>query len=314
MSAKGHQVHVSYHKWMLQDEVRADAMQRMIDELVRPGDIVADVGTGTGILALMAVRAGAKRVHAIDASPIVRLVRQVAADNDLSDRLICHEADASTLMLDEPVDVIFSECLGNFAFGDGMFRALQAFSEHNLAPGGRRGPTEVRMFLQPADSRLFWDPHRFWQAPFDGFDLSAFVPAAENCVNVVDVVSSFCWDKPALVTSFDPFARADFYDLSASWAIPEGRLVTGITGWFEVDWAPNSPMGTGPNDPGTHWSQTIFPVPPRTAEADERLEITVHVAFHAEERVSYRWSGRWTDGEGTTVVAFERGEDLLFAT
>ncbi len=313
MSSKGHRVHVSYHKWMLQDEARADAMQRMIDALVRPGDVVADVGTGTGILALMAARAGAARVHAVDASPIVRIVAEVARDNGVADRIVCHEADASTLRLDEPVDAVFSECLGNFAFGDGMFRALEAFAAHNLKPGGRRGPTEVRMLLQPADGRLFWDPHRFWTAPYDGFDLSAFVPAVENRVNVVDVVQSFCWAEPVTAAAFDPYARADSYDLSGAWTIPEGRFVTGICGWFEVDWAPGVPMSTGPEAPATHWSQVIFPVPPRTAEAGDRLEATVHVTFSDEERPAYRWSGRWRAADGSLISEFVRGEDLLFS-
>lgn len=313
MSSQGHRVHVSYHKWMLQDEARMAALEAMVAELVQPGDVVADVGTGTGILALLAVRAGAARVHAIDASPIVRIVRQIARDNDVEDRIVCHEADASTLQLPEPVDVVFSECLGNFAFGDAMFRTLQSFADRNLAPGGRRGPTQVRLYLQPADARLFWDPRRFWEASVHGFDLSAFLPAILNRMYVVDVVSSFCWDEPALALSFDPYAREDAYALEAGWPIPEGKLVTGLCGWFEVDWSPGAPMGSGPDDPATHWMQVVFPIPPRTANAGDRLQVTVHITFDDEERPAYRWHGRWTDHAGEVADEFEHGEALLFA-
>jgi type I protein arginine methyltransferase len=314
MSSEGHKVHVSYHKWMLQDDVRTEALQAMIDELVRPGDVVADIGTGSGILAVLARRAGAARVHAIDPSPIVKLAERMAADNGEAEHIVFHEADAATVELPEQVDVVFAECLGNFAFGDGMFRALQRFSERWLKPGGRRGPTEVRLYLQPADSRLFWDPWRFWEGGWKGLDLSSFVGAEENRVNVVDVVQSFCWAEPALVATFDPYDRADAYTLSAEWAIPEGRLVTGLAGWFEVDWAPGAPMGSGPADPSTHWSQVIFPVPRRTAGPGERLRASVHVAFSDEERPSYRWQGEWLDQDGEVLDAWSRDEDRLFET
>ena len=312
MSSEGHKVHVSYHKWMMQDDVRTEALKAMITELVRPGDVVADVGTGSGILALLACRAGAARVYAIDPSPIVQLAERVAADNGLADRIVFCQADAATIDLPEPVDVVFSECLGNFAFGDGMFVALQRFAERWLKPGGRRGPTGVRLFLQPADSRLFWDPHRFWRTPYEGFDMSSFVGAEENRVPVVDVVQSFCWSRPECVATFDPFARADSYALSGEWAIPPGKLVTGVAGWFEVDWAPGVPMGTGPENPGTHWSQVIFPVPRRKAGMGERLRITVHVAFSEQERPSYRWEGAWLSPSGKALERFSRDEDRLF--
>lgn len=51
---------------MVADRPRTDAFAAAIREVVRPTDTVLDVGTGTGILAMLAARAGARKVYAID--------------------------------------------------------------------------------------------------------------------------------------------------------------------------------------------------------------------------------------------------------
>jgi len=297
---------------MLQDDARTASLRAMVDSLVRPGDVVADVGTGTGILALWARLAGAARVYAIDTSDIVTLSRKVAADNGI-DGVVFVQGDAAEVELPEKVDVVFSECLGNFAFGDAMFGALRVFSERWLKEGGRRGPTSVRLFLQPANSGLFWDPLPFWKQPWQGLDLSAFAHAEENRVAVVDTVPSFAWGEPMQVLEFDPYQRPESIQLSSSWLVPEGRLVTGIVGWFEVDWAPGVTLDTAPTAEATHWSQVLFPVPHRTAAQGDRIEFQLAVDFAEDEIPRYHWSGCWKGEDGSRLAHFDRDSRAVFS-
>ena len=306
---KGHYVHLAYHKWMLQDETRMAALKAMVESLVEPGDVVADLGTGTGILAVLAARAGARRVFGIEASPMARLSRRMVEANRITAVEIL-EADITTVELPEPVDVVFSECLGNLAFGDRMFRKVALFADRWLKPGGRRGPTEVRILLQPTDCRLFGDPRPFWRKPYEDLDLSAFLPAVESQVSIVDVVPSFVHAAPTQVASFDPYDRADRYTWNAAWDLPAGKVCNGVAFWFDVDWAPGVTMSTSPNDEGTHWAQALLRVPERTIQPGDRLEVQIDVDFDEEETPFYRWSGCYRNAEGEAEQPYaRRGND-----
>ncbi|MBI2940206.1 MAG: 50S ribosomal protein L11 methyltransferase [Chloroflexi bacterium] len=61
---------------------------RALEELVRPGARVLDVGTGSGILAIAAARLGAAAVLAVDVDPVaVQVARDNVVANALADRV-----------------------------------------------------------------------------------------------------------------------------------------------------------------------------------------------------------------------------------
>jgi protein arginine N-methyltransferase 1 len=70
---------------MLCDRVRTEAFLRAIDSVVRPGDVVLDVGPGTGILSLFAARAGAERVYAVERTTVAVLAQELAAANGVAE-------------------------------------------------------------------------------------------------------------------------------------------------------------------------------------------------------------------------------------
>jgi type I protein arginine methyltransferase len=75
------------HAIMIQDSVRTSTYASYIlrnPQLFRDA-VVLDVGCGTGILSLFAARAGAKRVFAVDASPVVEKAELIVKANELED-------------------------------------------------------------------------------------------------------------------------------------------------------------------------------------------------------------------------------------
>ncbi|MFN8591101.1 MAG: 50S ribosomal protein L11 methyltransferase [Thermomicrobiales bacterium] len=96
----------------LKDVERVLAFQRAIRRVVRPGDIVVDAGSGTGILSFFATQAGAATVYAveIDALMASRLRLSVAL-NELDERIVVVAGDVATADLPQAVDVVIGELI-----------------------------------------------------------------------------------------------------------------------------------------------------------------------------------------------------------
>src|SRR5215813_5909517 len=148
MPGRGHDAPLDYHRRLLDDGHRLAAYERALRQVVRPGDVVLDIGAGTGILALLAARLGAARVHAVESMPIAAAARALARANGLGDRVVVHEADLREMPAVEPVDVVVGDFLGAFLADDLMLAAAAAATRW-LRPGGRFVPKSVELFLAP---------------------------------------------------------------------------------------------------------------------------------------------------------------------
>jgi precorrin-6B methylase 2 len=171
---------LAQHIGFLADASRLEAFRAAIDVTVRRGDIVADVGAGTGILGLMACRAGARRVYAIEQGPIAGLARKLALANGYGDRLQVIRGRSDEIALPEPVDVIVSDLIGEFAFEAGLFETLLDVGPRWLNPDGRLIPRAITLSLAVAElGGLRHHLDLLAQEPA-GFDLSAMVMHARN--------------------------------------------------------------------------------------------------------------------------------------
>ena len=75
---------------------------------MRPGDVVLDVGAGSGVLSMFAARAGAARVYAVEQTSMAVLAQELVAANGLSDVIEVIQDDVMDIEPPERVDVIVS--------------------------------------------------------------------------------------------------------------------------------------------------------------------------------------------------------------
>lgn len=105
--------HYSYHEPFLRDPMFMDTFSRMVDEGTFKNKVVLDIGSGLGILSLLAARAGAKRVIGIETSSIVNSAREIAESNGFSNVITFHRGTVENVQI-EKVDIIISNWMSGY--------------------------------------------------------------------------------------------------------------------------------------------------------------------------------------------------------
>jgi predicted RNA methylase len=101
---------------LLLDKARCDAYREAIHRTVKPGDTVADLGAGTGLLSFFALQAGARHVYAIEMSRIADAAAELIEANGFQDRITLIRKNSKRVRLQERCDVLVTETLSAFCF------------------------------------------------------------------------------------------------------------------------------------------------------------------------------------------------------
>jgi hypothetical protein len=139
----------SGHVAMLNDRVRTSSFLAGINEVVTPEDVVVDIGTGTGVLAIAAARVGAKHVYAVEAAHVGRSAEAVFEANGLADRITLVRGWSTRISLPERADVLVSEIIGNDPLGEDVMQVTMDARRRLLEAEARLIPNRVKVFLMP---------------------------------------------------------------------------------------------------------------------------------------------------------------------
>ena len=260
---------IEVHRTMVCDRVRTDAFRRAIEAVVRPGDIVLDVGAGTGILSLFAARAGAARVYAVEETTIAVLAQELAAANGLADVVEVIQSDIVDVALPERVDVIVSEWLGGFGIDEGMLVPVIVARDRWLKPGGTMIPRSVTARTCLVHDRHLGETVGFLQDSPYGLHLDGLV---EMTVNEIIYSGSFRHlaqgdrrSAPGLLWTTDvrlvPMEQAKAaQEAETVLRVRDAGTANALALWFSADLAPDISLSVGPGDPPTHWGMTTAPL------------------------------------------------------
>ena len=121
---------------MIADNVRMNAHTEALRRAVKPGDIVLDIGTGTGIFALLACQFGARRVYALEPNENIEVAKRLARENGFAERIEFIRDISTNVSFPEQADVIISDLRGLLPFHEKHIPALVDARKRLLKPGG----------------------------------------------------------------------------------------------------------------------------------------------------------------------------------
>ena len=273
----------SWHFLIVRDERRNLAYEEALRRAVTPGTRVLEIGTGTGLLAMMAARAGAAHVFSCEMEPVVALAaRDVIARNGLSERITVlskRSTDVQPAELGGPADILVSEIVSNNLLAEGVLPTIADAMARLVKPGGRVIPARGRVRVALAhEARM--ESRRI--GVVSSFDLSPFNRLASPSYKVV--VGS-----PHLQLRSDAADLFDFdFQSGGPWSNRRRQIevrahdgpINGIVQWIALDM---DEIGRYENRPGPEttsaWAALFHPFP---APIDHRPDQTCAIFAHQD--------------------------------
>jgi len=276
------------HIRMLNDYQRMTSYRQAIFRNISSRDVVVDIGTGTGVLAVMAAQAGARHVYAIEQSDLAIQARKLFAQNGLADRITLIKGKSTNIELPERADTMISEIIGNDPLQENILPTTRDAVKRLLKPNARLIPLRLRIYGAAISvPNEIYQKHIFtrekateWQQLYN-IDFSTLVTATHEqphhfLQNTRKVRKWPRLSPPWLVANLD-LGNWPGNDISSVQAVTFNQpgVFNGILIYFELDLDSTTTLSIHPDRVTTtnHWESKVWiPGETRTMKAGEKLE------------------------------------------
>jgi len=286
--------HFGTHEELLKDGVRMKGFRRALNtnQHIFKDKIVLDIGAGTGILSMLAVKSGAKHVYGVESSGIIHIAKEIVKANKMSDKITLIKGKMEEVKLPvEKVDIIICDWMGYMLIQESLITTVIKARDKYLRKGGVIFPDRATVHICGIEDADYREQRiDFWDNVY-GFNMSCMKegsltePLIDMCQPQQVITSYATIHKIDLAT-----AKLEDLKIQSKFQIASTThdfchaLVLYFDVYFSKSHKPIS-ISTGPRVPYTHWKQSVLyldePIP---FHQGEKLNGTIALYLEGDEK------------------------------
>lgn len=258
----------AWHFSMMNDGQRNAKYEQAIRAVVRPADGVLEIGTGAGLLAMLAVRHGARHVVSCEeVVPVALKAREIIKQNGCESKITVIACRSTEVRipegLSEPADILIAEIISSDLLGEGILDSYEDARKRLLKPDARIMPCGATIVAQLAGAPELTPFLRVEEVA--GFDMRSFNDFTPALLPVDDLgVPLRAYSAAFDVFQFDLQGPDRIQPRCKTLAIPvtETGVCHGVLQWLRLQLCEgvqyeNAPTDSTPSPRRGHWRQIL---------------------------------------------------------
>ena len=297
---------------MIADRLRIEAFAQGLRKVVRPGMVVMDIGTGPGIMAILACQLGASRVYAIESSEVIAVAREIAMANRCADKIEFFEDLSTKITIPVPAEVIISDLRGVLPLFGQHIPSIADARRRFLAPGGTLIARKDLLWAAVVEApKVYSKIVDAWDHNVLGQDLGVARQKVLHDYYKERVTPEQLLTVPQLWATLD-YTSIESPDVQGTlhWNAERNGTGHGILVWFDMESCDGVDFSTGPASPETVYGSAFFPwLEPVPLAAGQKICVDLEAKL-LEEDYFWRWTTQIASVEkpGEIATRFEQSQ------